>query len=231
MLETQHREAQKLFRQGEKVRKDPDRLREIVEQCCDALLQHAQLEEEHFYPVMHESARDADMIDEAEVEHASARQLIEQLQGGELDEERYAATYKVLAEYTNHHIKEEEKEIFPRARRMRADWTPLLEALQASAGEQGAEATGGSRGAMGEGAAADGSTRTGGREGELLGGSMLGGEGEQGEGGTRGRRAGARRTSRTRGEGEEGGTEEGTAHGREQDQDEQTARGTRSGSR
>lgn len=236
MLEQQHKEAQRLFRQGERAKDDRERLQQIVEQCCTALTEHAELEEQYFYPVMRENAKDGEMIAEALVEHESAKQLIEQLRGGDPGDERYAATYKVLSEYVKHHIKEEEKEIFPRARRMRADWEPLLDAIRADEArkeEGGASMQAGQAGTM-TGEAGETRARGSADQGVLLGGSLLGQEGEQGEGAERPRRTGARRTSRGRAAeqaGEEAGADEGTARGREQDQDEQGARGTRSGSR
>jgi hemerythrin superfamily protein len=236
MLSEQHREAQALFRKGERARDDAEKFQQVVEQCCNLLTEHDEIEEQYFYPVMRENARDEEMIAEALVEHATAKSLIGQLRDGNPEDERYAATFKVLSEYVKHHVKEEEKEIFPRARRVRADWQPLLDALQSAHERSEQAAMGGSDESMmartREGMA-DGRARRGGGTGELLGGSMQ--ETEQGQqgGGQRGRRASARRTSRTRDAGTEstavGGSEEGGAL--EQEQDEQTSRGTRSGSR
>lgn len=123
--------VQQMFRQAERAKDDPQQLREIVEACCAALTLHTEIEEQHFYPVMRESGKDTDMIAEAYVEHASAKQLIAELEGGDAEDEEYAARFKVLGEYVKHHIKEEENEIFPQARRTRADFEPLLEALVA----------------------------------------------------------------------------------------------------
>lgn len=210
LLIADHQEVQKLFRQGERAKGDPERLREIVETCCEALTQHADIEEQYFYPVMREATRDTDMIAEAEVEHGSARQLIEQLQGGDPQDEQYAATFKVLGEYVKHHVKEEEKEIFPRARRARGDFEPLLQALQA---RDEAEAEGTDMMMGGEGAATQG--RTGGaRRGRGSEDAMAGalqdiagtsGETDGMEGGEGGRRSGSRGRQRSRAGEEEGG--------------------------
>jgi hemerythrin-like domain-containing protein len=124
-----HKMVQQMFRQAERAKEKPDQLREIVEAACAALTLHAEIEEQHFYPQMRQTGKDTDMIAEAYVEHASAKQLIAELEGGDPEDEEYAAKFKVLGEYVKHHVKEEENEIFPKARRARADFEPLLEAL------------------------------------------------------------------------------------------------------
>ena len=118
-----------MFRQAERLKDDMERLRPLVEQACAALTQHTEIEEQYFYPVMQETGKETDMIAEAYVEHASAKELIAQLQQGRAEDEQYAAMFTVLGEYVNHHIKEEEGDIFPKAKRARADFQPLLDAL------------------------------------------------------------------------------------------------------
>jgi hypothetical protein len=70
-------------------------------------------------------------MDEAEVEHASAKDLIAQI--GEMDPEddMFDARLKVLGEYVNHHIQEEEKEMFPKARNAKVDLKTLGDEVQA----------------------------------------------------------------------------------------------------
>jgi hemerythrin superfamily protein len=138
LLKEDHKEVQKLFRQAERLKDDVQRLRPIVEQACAALKQHTRIEEQYFYPVMQQASKETDLIAEAYVEHASAKQLIQQLERGNTDGEKYAATFTVLGEYVKHHIKEEEEEIFPKARRAAGDFEPLLDALMAK--KEGAEA-------------------------------------------------------------------------------------------
>lgn len=131
MLSADHRMVQQMFGQGERAKKNPQRLQQIVEAACAALTLHAEIEEQYLYPQMRATGKDTDMIAEAYIEHASAKQLIAELEGGDPGEEEYAAKFKVLGEYVKHHVKEEEGEIFPKARRARADFAPLLEALVA----------------------------------------------------------------------------------------------------
>jgi hemerythrin superfamily protein len=132
MLGKDHQDVKKLFRQGEKFAGDAEQLQRIVEQACAALTEHAEIEEEFFYPVLRE--KEQGLIAEAEVEHNSAKQLIADLQSMDMDDERYHATFKVLGEYVKHHIKEEEGELFPLAEKAKADFEPLYEALMARTG-------------------------------------------------------------------------------------------------
>ena len=132
LLMQDHRAVQKLFKQGQRKRDDSQALPEIVRQACDALTLHADLEERYFYPLMRDEADQSDLVAEAEVEHASAKQLIAELEQMNPEDERYAATFKVLGEYVNHHIDEEETELFPRAKRAKIDLAQLVQAKQAA---------------------------------------------------------------------------------------------------
>ena len=134
MLTADHENVKKLFRQGERIEDDSEQLQALVDETCEALTEHAEIEEEFFYPALRETdARD--LVAEAEVEHNSAKQLIADLQGMDADDERYRATFKVLGEYVKHHVKEEENDIFPLARASKADFEPLVEALSARSGD------------------------------------------------------------------------------------------------
>ena len=86
---------------------------ELAERICTMLSVHADLEQELFYPAARDALDEQDLLDEAEVEHASARDLIEQIQEMDPSEELYDAKVKVLGEYVKHHVQEEENELFP----------------------------------------------------------------------------------------------------------------------
>jgi len=77
---------------------------------------HTQIEEEIFYPAVREAIKETDLLDEAEVEHASAKELIEQIQSAQDVDDMFDAKVKVLGEYIDHHVKEERNEMFPKAR-------------------------------------------------------------------------------------------------------------------
>ena len=86
---------------------------------------HAIVEEEIFYPAVRSAVAEQDLLDEAEVEHASAKDLITQIQSMTPSDNFYDAKVKVLGEYIDHHVKEEEGEMLPRVQKTKLD----LEAL------------------------------------------------------------------------------------------------------
>lgn len=99
---------------------------------CTELTKHATAEEELFYPAVREAAADTDdLVDEAVVEHASAKELIAQILAMDADEDLYDAKIKVLSEQIEHHVGEEEGEMFPKARKSGIDLQALGEAIQA----------------------------------------------------------------------------------------------------
>ena len=130
MLIEDHKRAKKLFREFEKLSEDDAEEREsLVSLACAELKLHTQLEEDCFYPALRGKLKEEDLLEEAEVEHASAKQLIEQLDAMDAEEPKFAATFKVLGEYVKHHIKEEESEMFEQAQKARIDWSALLEQM------------------------------------------------------------------------------------------------------
>lgn len=130
LLKADHQAVQKLFDQYEKTRSD-DRKATLAEQICQELTVHAQIEEEIFYPAAREVLRDEDLIDEATVEHAGAKDLIAQIEAGKPSDDLFDAKVTVLGEYIKHHVKEEQNEMFPKIRKTRLDLKALGERLQA----------------------------------------------------------------------------------------------------
>jgi hemerythrin-like domain-containing protein len=98
---------------------------------------HAQVEEELFYPWLRENLdeEDMEMVEEATVEHASAKDLIAQLEGATAIDETYDAKVKVLGEYIKHHVQEEENEIFPEVRDEHEELDELGQEMAARKGE------------------------------------------------------------------------------------------------
>lgn len=129
LLTKDHRDVAKLFTAYQKLadKKAPaEERQDIATQICDALSAHATVEEEIFYPALREAAENADAeLDEAEVEHASVKDLIEQIQSMSPDDELYDAKVKVLGEYVAHHVQEEEGEMFPKAKKSNLDMVEL----------------------------------------------------------------------------------------------------------
>ena len=113
LLKQDHREVEEWFDEYNELKEDDDRKRALVEKICLALKVHAQIEEEIFYPQARQATKDNDLIDEAAVEHSAVKHLIGEIEGMEVDEELYDAKIRVPGEMVKHHIKEEEKELFP----------------------------------------------------------------------------------------------------------------------
>jgi hemerythrin superfamily protein len=124
LLDADHKAVKKMFKEYEewassRARNASQKKKELAEQICLELTVHAQIEEEIFYPALREVFKDTDLLDEAKVEHQSAKDLIAQLQGAGEPDEMFDAKVKVLGEYIDHHVKEEKGEIFPKARAAR----------------------------------------------------------------------------------------------------------------
>ena len=127
LLKADHREVHEMFEQfeqlGDRAKASKEKLKDKI---CKALIAHTTIEEEIFYPAMRAKGEDAeDMVDEAVVEHASAKDLIKQLQEMQPDDDLYDAKVKVLGEQIDHHVQEEEKEMFAKARKSGLDLLAL----------------------------------------------------------------------------------------------------------
>jgi hemerythrin superfamily protein len=131
MLKADHDKVKKAFKEFEKLsHEDTDSARQIVETTCEDLKVHTTLEEEIFYPALREAIDDEDILNEAAVEHETAKMLIEQLENMGPDDPNYRATFTVLGEYVLHHVKEEEGEMFPQAKKSDLDFEGLGERMR-----------------------------------------------------------------------------------------------------
>lgn len=144
LLEDDHQRVQQMFKEAENLgEEDTESLQEIVQTACMELTVHAQVEEELVYPAFRDVLGDEqDLILEAEVEHQSATDLIAQLEEMDPSDERYKPTFTVLGEYVSHHVKEEEKEIFPKVKKTDLDLDGLGQQVMARKAELQAELAG-----------------------------------------------------------------------------------------
>ena len=154
LLKSDHEQVLQQFSRFEKIKdKEEDAKRDLVESVCSQLTVHAQIEEELFYPALRDVLEEKDLLDEALVEHDMARQLIADIESMEPDEDLYDAKFTVLGEYVRHHIEEEEKEIFAKAKKagldmdtlgadMRDRKHELMEELGMDIDEEGAQVSG-----------------------------------------------------------------------------------------
>lgn len=133
LLKADHAAVKKLFKEYEKLCKeeaDDEEKGELATRICQELTVHATIEEELFYPALRDAIDEQDLLDEAEVEHASAKDLISQIEQMNAGDELFDAKVTVLGEYINHHVKEEEGEMFKEARKTDVDLRALGEELQ-----------------------------------------------------------------------------------------------------
>lgn len=134
LLKADHAEVKQCFKDYEKLAKaqadDADK-QELAARICTLLTVHATVEEEIFYPAAREVIDDAALVDEADVEHASAKELIAQIESMGPADDHFDARVKVLGEYIDHHVKEEQDELFPRLKKAGLDAAGVGEQMRA----------------------------------------------------------------------------------------------------
>jgi len=138
LLERDHADVKKLFKQYEKLADadaDGQDRQALAEQICAMLTVHATIEEEIFYPAARAAGVEDALMDEADVEHAAAKDLIAQIRAMSPDEDHYDAKVKVLGEQIEHHVEEEQEKMFPKCREAGMDMAELGKALAARKAE------------------------------------------------------------------------------------------------
>ena len=124
MLRGDHKKVSSLFDAFEKT-KSAARKKKIVSEICLELTVHTTLEEELFYPAVKAALKDHELIPEANVEHGSVKDLIAQVRDVEPGGEMYDARVRVMGEFVKHHVKEEQNEMFPKAKKTNLDLIAL----------------------------------------------------------------------------------------------------------
>ncbi|MGH9281129.1 MAG: hemerythrin domain-containing protein [Acidimicrobiales bacterium] len=107
-LKADHRKVEGLFSQFEQTN-EPD----IARQICDELTVHAMVEEELVYPLLATKVGHSDS-EEARAEHEEAKGLISQIEQGLRSQSDVSSLVKELQQAVQHHVEEEEREIFPK---------------------------------------------------------------------------------------------------------------------
>jgi len=134
LLTSDHAEVGALFKKYHKLAeanaKGSDR-QAHAEQICTLLTVHATIEEEIFYPAARAAGIEDALMDEADVEHAAAKDLIAQIRAMSPDEDHYDAKVKVLGEQIEHQVEEEQDKMFPKCRAAGMDMAELGKALAA----------------------------------------------------------------------------------------------------
>lgn len=138
LLDDDHKAVKKMFKdyaelvesQGSTKKPALDQKRELANKICFELTVHTTLEEEIFYPPVRKAIKDDSLMNEAEVEHEGAKNLIAQIQNLDPADAMFDARVTVLGEYVDHHVKEERTEMFPKARASKVDLVKMRDALQ-----------------------------------------------------------------------------------------------------
>ena len=119
LLKADHKAVKELFKQVEETsERAKAQLQRLGDQICAELTVHTQIEEEVFYPAVQERTQrghkeEKDMVLEAYEEHAAAKKVIEDVRATEPGDDSYKPKIKTLSELIDHHVKEEERELFP----------------------------------------------------------------------------------------------------------------------
>lgn len=133
LLDADHVAVKKLFTEFKKLceaEAPGDEKKALADRICRELTVHATLEEQIFYPATRQAIDDDALLDEAEVEHASAKELIAQISDMSPDEDLFDAKVMVLGEYIDHHVEEERNEMFPKARNSDMDLKTMVEEIK-----------------------------------------------------------------------------------------------------
>lgn len=149
LLKKDHREVEGLFKEFEALEENGgEAVEPVIATACTELKIHDKLETEIFYPAIREEMGDEkeieDLLNEAEVEHDHVRDLVQTIEGMSGGDEKRNAHFTVLMEYVKHHVKEEEKEMFPKLKKLDIDFKEIgarmKERKQALMAELGVEA-------------------------------------------------------------------------------------------
>ncbi len=119
MLKKQHREVEAMFKELEKAKSAGPR-RKLFEKVADALAVHATIEERHFYPAVKKKQTE-DMLLEAVEEHLEVKRVIADLLDLDASDPVFMAKVSVLKEDVQHHVEEEEGELFPKVQKLLDD--------------------------------------------------------------------------------------------------------------
>lgn len=127
LLVADHKKVKALFKDFDKLKEkgSAKEKQALVTTLCSELTIHAQIEEEIFYPAARDAIDDDDLMDEAAVEHAGAKELISQLMSMDPSDQYYDAKVTVLGEEIDHHVEEEEGDMFVKAKKAKLDLAGL----------------------------------------------------------------------------------------------------------
>ena len=124
LLKADHKKVKELFAQVEDTsERAKAQLQRLGDEICTEITIHAEIEEKIFYPAIQERTKrghkeEKDLVLESYEEHAAAKTVIKDIQATDSGDESYKPKIKTLSELIDHHVKEEESELFPGAREL-----------------------------------------------------------------------------------------------------------------
>ena len=117
LLKEDHQKVSGIFQQIEPTTERAEKTRtELFAQLKQELDIHARIEETIFYPSIKRAAETREIVLEGFEEHHVIKMLLKELEAMPVDTEEWAAKIKVLQENVEHHVEEEEGEMFQKAR-------------------------------------------------------------------------------------------------------------------
>jgi Hemerythrin HHE cation binding domain len=128
MLKADHDRVQALFDEFESAKNRPAKVK-IVRRALQELKVHAAIEEEIFYPSVRGKVG-KEVMNEADEEHHVAKLLIAELDRMDGSESHFDAKFLVLAENVRHHVREEEREMLPKAQKAKVDFEAIAAKMQ-----------------------------------------------------------------------------------------------------
>ena len=130
LLRADHDKIEDLFSSYEAIKYGrSDEKKHLVTEICREVRTHALVEEELFYPAVRAEIADDDLMNEAMVEHEGIERLISELETMDAADDMLNAKMHVLDAYIAHHVREEEENIFPKARESDIDMVVLAETM------------------------------------------------------------------------------------------------------
>ena len=137
LLKQDHQTVKSLFDQIDDV-EDAKQRKKLFDQIDTELNIHAHIEETVFYPAMQKIDALKEMVEEALEEHQEVKTLLEEMEGLDPENERFSASLEELMENVEHHVAEEEDEMFPKVREQcdQATLDRLGDQLESAKGKQ-----------------------------------------------------------------------------------------------
>ena len=119
LLEDDHRKVKKMLAEGEQTTERAEVTRsDLYATLRREMETHERIEEEIFYPALKAHPKARDIVLEGLEEHHVMDEIMGELGQTDVTDETWAAKFKVMKENIEHHIEEEEGEMFPKARQV-----------------------------------------------------------------------------------------------------------------